>query len=447
MASLHNASHSDRIKGKSNYIFSLAMLGLLFFIFGLVSWVNSILVPYFKIACQLQSELQSYLANFAFYIAYFVMAIPASLLLNRIGFKRGVMYGLWILAFGALLFAPAALERSYNMFLIALFVMGSGLAVLQTAANPFVTIIGPIESAARRISIMGICNKFAGIIAPYVFAVLVIKASDKLIMEQVSANILTGAAKEAALDELIRGVIAPYCALAILLFIFGIIFNRSSLPDINPNKDNAAAADTSTDRKSIFDYPYLILGAIALMFHVGSQVISINTIISYAESMNISMLDAKVFPSATLACILTGYLAGVVLIPRYLSQQKALIIATVTGLVLSLCVLLVPGEVTLMGFTTHTSIWFLVLLGIPNSVIYAGIWPLAIHDLGRFTNLGSSLLVMGLCGNALLPLLYGWVADMTGNLRTAYIVLIPCFLYMIFFALYGYRIEHWRKQA
>lgn len=442
MSSSNNLSMSKR-----HYFVSLVMLGLLFFIFGLVSWVNSILVPYFKIACELQSEVQSYLANFAFYIAYLIMAFPASILLNRIGFKNGVKYGLWILALGALLFMPAAYTRTYNMFLLALFIMGTGLAVLQTAANPFVTIIGPIESAARRISIMGICNKFAGIIAPLVFAFLVIKPSDKIIMEQISQNLLDGVAKEQALNELIRGVIPPYCALAILLFLFGIMFSRSSIPNINPNKDSKPSTEGTEDRKSVFAYPYLILGAVALMFHVGSQVISINTIIGYAESMGISMLDAKVFPSATLACILIGYLCGVCLIPKYLSQQKALVIATITGLVLSLCVLFMPGEITLFGFRTHISIWFLVLLGIPNSVIYAGIWPLAIHDLGRFTNIGSSLLVMGLCGNALLPLVYGYVADLTGDLHTAYWVLIPCFLFMIYYALYGHKINHWSRKA
>ena len=198
---------SDLSSNNRNYIVSLILIGLLFFIFGLVSWVNSILVPYFKIACELQSELQSYLANFAFYIAYLVMAIPASILLNRVGFKNGVKYGLWILGLGALLFMPAAYTRTYNMFLVALFIMGTGLALLQTAANPFVTIIGPIESAARRISIMGICNKFAGIISPLIFAFLVIKPTDKLIMEQLDANLLAGAAKEEALNELICGVI------------------------------------------------------------------------------------------------------------------------------------------------------------------------------------------------------------------------------------------------
>ncbi|MBR1957954.1 MAG: MFS transporter, partial [Tidjanibacter sp.] len=155
---------------KANYIRSLFMCGCLFFIFGFVSWVNSILIPYFKVACDLQSEVQVYLVTFAFYIAYLVMTIPASVLLNKIGFKKGVKIGLWIMAFGAFMFTPAALTRTYWVFLVGLFSLGTGLAILQTAANPFVTIIGPIESAARRISIMGICNKFAGIISPFIFS-------------------------------------------------------------------------------------------------------------------------------------------------------------------------------------------------------------------------------------------------------------------------------------
>ena len=426
--------------------FSLGMLGILFFIFGLVSWVNAILTPYFKIACELQSEVQSYLVNFAFYIAYLVMTIPASMLLNRAGFKRGVQYGLWILALGALVFLPAAAVRSYGLFLTGLFTMGTGLAILQTAANPFVTIIGPIESAARRISIMGICNKLAGIVAPLLFATLVIKASDKAILEGVESGLLTGAAKEAALDQLILGVIPPYAGLAVLLFLFGILFYRSSIPDIDPNRDNRSRDASASDRKSVFSYPYLILGAVALMMHVGSQVVSINTIIGYAQSMQIDLLDAKIFPSATLTCILIGYLSGTILIPRYLSQQRALLICTVAGLVLSCCVVLTSGQVRLFGLDTDVSIWFLVLLGLPNSLIYAGIWPLAIRNLGRFTNLGSSLLVMGLCGNAILPLVYGWVADRTHDLQTGYWVLIPCFLYLIFYAQYGYKIEHWSRK-
>ncbi|MDD7455628.1 MAG: sugar MFS transporter [Bacteroidales bacterium] len=434
---------SDTNVSSRNYVFSLAMLGALFFIFGLVSWVNSILVPYFKIACDLHSEVQGYLANFAFYIAYLIMTIPASLFMNKAGFKRSVEYGLWILAAGAMLFVPAAYVRSYNLFLIGLFTMGTALAILQTAANPFVTIIGPIESAARRISIMGVCNKLAGILAPIIFASIVIKPSDKTIIDQVTAGVLTGPAKNAALDQMILSVIPPYLILAIFLILFGILFYKSSIPDIDPNKKNKVESADVSERKSIFGYPYLILGAIAMFMHLGSQAVSVNTIMGYAQSMGLDILDAKIFPSFTLGCILFGYLIGIAIIPRYITQQKALVICTVTGLILSFLVVLTSGNLHIFGLDTDVSIWFLVLLGIPNSLIYAGIWPLAIKNLGKFTSLGSSILVMGLCGNAIVPMIYAWLADKASNLQVGYWVLLVCFGFMIFYAVKGYKIEHW----
>lgn len=437
----------SRIKDKpgSNYVLSIFMMGALFFVFGLVSWVNSILVPYFRIACDLHTQVQSYLVTFAFYIAYLVMTIPASVLLNRTGLKRGVEIGLWILALGALAFIPAALTRSFPAFLTGLFIMGTGLAILQTAANPFVTIIGPIESAARRISIMGVCNKFAGIVSPLIFAALVMHESDKEVMAQIGNGTLTGTFKEAALDNLIRSVIPPYAVLAFLLIVFGVVFYHSSIPDIDPNTANKSTDDRGKrSRKSVFSYPYLILGVLAIMVHVGSQQISIATCINYAGSMGIGLDAAKILPSITLGCILIGYLLGIVCIPKFISQQKALLVCTITGLALSLLVALTSGTVRFFGLDMDVSLVFLLLLGIPNSLIYAGIWPLAIRNLGKFTNLGSSLLVMGLCGNAILPLVYGAIAD-GSSLKTAYWVLVPCFLYLVFYALWGYKIEHWKK--
>lgn len=417
----------DTITDKRQYTVSLIMLACLFFVFGLVSWVNSILVPYFKVACDLQSEVQSYLAQFAFYIAYLVMTIPASLMLDRTGYKKGAMIGLWILAAGALLFVPAALSRTYNLFLVALFTMGTALAILQTVANPFVTIIGPIESAAKRISIVGICNKFAGILSPIVFSALVIRPQDKVTMAAVQNGTLTGEAKAAALDELIKGVIPPYVVLGIFLFLFGIAFYKSKIQDINPAHDSSGEKDTS-GRKSVFSYPYLVLGVIALFCHLGAQALSVNTIIGFADSLGFK--STQVFPSFTLACTLLGYLLGVILIPKHLSQQQMLKIVTCIGLLFSALVLILPGK---------AAIWFLVLLGIPNSVIYAGIWPLAIHDLGRWTSLGSAILVMALSGSAILPLIYAACVDSSGSLQISYWLLIPCFLYMIFYAFKGYQ--------
>ena len=287
-------------------------MGFLFFIFGFVSWVNSILIPYFRIGCEL-NHFQSYLVTFAFYIAYFIMSVPASFLLNKLGIKKGLATGLWTMALGALLFVPAAYTRTYGIFLAGLFILGTGLAILQTAANPYITNIGPIESAAKRISIMGLCNKFAGIISPLIFAALVLKASDNELFRQLNQNILVGEERTAVLDELIGRVMTPYAILALILFIFGLFIRYSSLPEMNLQKQEKEEIATSQKKDSIWDYPYLILGVLALFFHVGTQVIAIDTIIGYAESMNVSLIDAKHFPSYTLICTLTGYTIGVCL--------------------------------------------------------------------------------------------------------------------------------------
>jgi len=416
---------------QKQYFISLTILAGMFFIFGFVSWVNSILIPYFRIACEL-THFESYFVAFAFYIAYFVMAIPSGILLKKVGFKRGIMYGFMLTALGAFLFVPAALVRQFEIFLIGLFSIGTGLAILQTAANPYVTIIGPIESAARRISIMGICNKFAGIISPLIFAALILKADDSELFSLIESGTLDAITKSAMLDELIQRVIVPYAILGGLLVLAGIGIRYSILPEINTDEQNATDEKENghNSKKSIFDFPYLILGALAIFFHVGTQVIAIDTIINYANSMGIDLLEAKVFPSYTLACTMIGYVLGILIIPKYVSQTKALIICTILGLLLSFGVVFADFNVTLFGF--------------PNALIYAGIWPLSIHGLGKFTKTGSSLLIMGLCGNAILPLIYGYFAEVY-DLRIGYWILIPCFLYLIFFATKGHKINSWKR--
>ena len=433
--------NSKLSSGKKTYYISIGILAGMFFIFGFVSWVNSILIPYFRISCEL-THFESYFVAFAFYIAYFVMAIPSGILLKKVGFKRGIMYGFMLTALGAFIFVPAALARQFEIFLLGLFSIGTGLAILQTAANPYVTIIGPIESAARRISIMGICNKFAGIISPLIFAALILKADDSELFAMIESGTLT---QSAMLDELIQRVIVPYAILGVLLLLAGISIRYSVLPEINTDEQNATEEEANghSNKKSIFDFPYLILGALAIFFHVGTQVIAIDTIINYANSMGMDLLEAKAFPSYTLACTMIGYILGIIVIPKYLSQKNALIICTVLGLFLSFGVVFADFNVTIFGHQANASIFFLNALGFPNALIYAGIWPLSIHGLGRFTKTGSSLLIMGLCGNAILPLIYGYFADLY-DLRTGYWVLIPCFLYLVFFAVKGHKITSWR---
>ncbi|HMR18701.1 MAG TPA: sugar MFS transporter [Sphingobacterium sp.] len=407
---------------KRETIVSIAIIALMFFIFGFLSWINAILIPYFKMAFEL-THFQSYLVAFAFYIAYFVMSVPSSYLLKAVGFKKGMMVGFMALALGTFIFVPAAMTSTYGLFLLGLFTIGVGLAILQTAANPYITILGPKERAAQRISIMGICNKFAGIVAPLLFAAAVLRPGDTDSVE-------------------LERVIVPYAVVSVTMLLIGIGVRYSPLPEIDTDKEEGEVAETNSSKTSIFQFPHLVLGAVAIFIHVGAQIISIDTIISYAGSMGLSLTEAKVFPSYTLAMAIVGYFVGISLIPRYISQTNMLRLVTILGAVLSLLIVFMKGEVTFLGHSVDVSIWFIVLLGLSNSLTWAGIWPLALDGLGRFTKVGASLLIMGLCGNAIMPMVYGYFADVYG-LREAYWVLFPLYLYLVYYAVSGHKVRKW----
>ncbi|WP_367209069.1 sugar MFS transporter [Sphingobacterium sp. R2] len=421
---------------------SIGIIGTMFFIFGFVSWINAILIPYFKIACEL-SNFQSYLVAFAFYISYLLMSMPSSYLLKKIGYKNGIMVGFWIMALGAFLFVPAAYNRAYPIFLIGLFTLGSGLALLQTVANLYITLIGEKERAAQRISMMGICNKGAGILAPLLFSYIILRPQDNELFKQLPQ--MTETARTLALDELILRVVGPYTVVGIILLLIGLFVKFSILPELD-QQQGGVGNDSREIKKSIFQYPHLILGAVAIFLHVGTQVIAIDTIINYAGAMGLSLLEAKALPSYTLTATILGYLSGIILIPKVFSQRRMLRFSTVVGLILSILVVSTHGHVFLFNMDLDISIWFIVLIGFPNALIWAGIWPLALEGLGPLAKQGSALLIMGLCGNALLPLLYGVLAD-TIDPKSAYWILTPCFLYLIFYAFKGYRIQTWAGQT
>lgn len=423
---------------KSNIIV-IVIVGFLFFVFGFVSWVNSILIPYFKIACEL-TNFEAYLVTFAFYISYFLMSLPSSMLLKKIGFRQSIKWGLWIMALGTFIFVPAALTRMYALFLCGLFTIGSGLAILQTTVNPYITLIGPPERAAQRISLMGIFNKGAGICAPLLFAAVILKPGDTPLFHQL--QFMSEAEKQPLLAELLRRVIVPYSVVGTILLIVSFLIYYSPLPDLDTEKESSAVSVANMGKKGIWQFPHLMLGALAIFLHVGTQVIAIDTIIGYANSMHISLIEAKVFPSYTLFATICGYILGVICIPRFISQLQALRLFTVSGLIFTFFILFARGNVHLLNHSADVSIWFLVLLGLSNSLVWAGIWPLALDGLGRFTKIGSSVLIMGLCGNAILPLIYGYLADLYST-RQAYWVLVPCYLYIIFYAFIGYRVRSW----
>ncbi len=420
---------------------SIAIIALMFFVFGFMSWINAILVPYFKIACEL-NHAQSLLVAFAFYIAYFIMAIPAGHLLEKVGFKKGIMIGFWVMALGALIFVPAALTRTYGVFLFGLFSIGTGLAILQPAANTYITMLGSKERAAQRMSIMGVCNKTAGIIAPLLLAAAILRPTDTVLFEQLP--LMDEATRSAALDELIRRVIIPYIGMATVLFSLGLMIKYSILPEINTNNENLEG-DGDLNKTSVIQFPHLILGAVAIFLHVGSQVTVIDTVIGYGQFLGMPLLEAKVFPSYILSITMFGFLLGIVLIPKFINHLNVLRICTVSAIVLTLLFFIVSGQVTFLGHTADLSIWLLVLLGLSNSLMWSAIWPLALDGLGRYTKMGGSVLIMGLCGSAIVPLIYGYLADQF-NPNQAYWFLLPCYIYLVSYAYYGYRIRSWSRR-
>jgi len=222
----------------------------------------------------------------------------------------------------------------------------------------------------------------------------------------------------------------------------GLMVRFSPLPEINTEQESRELETANADKKSIFQFPHLILGAIGIFLHVGSQVISIDTIIGYANSMHINLLEAKVFPSYTLFAQICGYILGIICIPKFIRQVNALRLCTLLGTIFTFLIIYAHGQFHFLGHSADISIWFVVLLGFANSMIWAGMWPLALDGLGRFTKLGASLMIMCLCGNAILPLCYGYLADLY-NVRLAYWVLLPCYLYLVFYAFYGHKIRRW----
>jgi len=420
-------------------VLSISIIALLFFIFGFTTWINAILIPYFKVACELNNT-QSLLVAFAFYIAYLVMAVPAATLLEKVGFKKGIMIGLWIMAAGALIFIPAAFSRTYGIFLIGLFSIGTGLAILQPAANTYITILGSKERAAQLMSIMGVFNKTAGIIAPLLLAAAILRPTDNELFKQIP--LMDEVTRNGVLDEVIKRVIVPYACTAVVLFLMGLFIRYSVLPEIDTDKENKSEAAVNSEKTSIMQFPHVILGTLAIFLHVGSQVTGINTVIAYAQSINIPLLEAKVFPSYILGVTMFGFLIGIVLIPRFINHLNILRICTTSATVLTFVFFIVGGEVTFLGHTSHPSIWILVILGLSNSLMWSTIWPLALDGLGRFTKKGGSVLIMGLCGSALVPIAYGYFADHF-SLYHAYWVLLPCYLYLVFYAFRGYKIRRW----
>lgn len=434
---------------RKNYIIGMTVIAIFFFIFGFVTWLNGILIPFLRTACEL-TDFQAYFVTTAFYISYFVMSLPASALLKKTGFKTGMSIGLWVMAVGALIFIPAALSRSYIVFLLGLFVQGTGMALLQTASNPYITIIGPRESAAKRISMMGIANKFAGAIAPIIIGAYILK--DSHVLDQQLATAVDAAARAGILDELATRVINPYIIMAAVLIGLGLLLRFAHLPDVDTDAEEPSVGETNVNKTSIWHFPHMILGAVALFFYVGVEVIAGDTIIRYGESLGVNMSSAKYFTSLTMLSMIFGYVLGIILIPKALSQVNALRISALLGIVFTLGALFTPAsaQITMpfrdlvtfeaVTLTIPVTVLFVSLLGLANALVWPSIWPLALNGVGKFTKTASALLVMAVVGGAIIPLVYGRMADVF-NTQAAYWVCLPCYFILLYYSLHGYKLK------
>ncbi|SEA75497.1 sugar MFS transporter [Pedobacter hartonius] len=402
----------------------IATIGAFFFIFGFITWVNGTLIPYLRIACELE-EWQAYLVTFAFYISYTVMAIPSSKLLEYTGMVKGMRVGLMVMAFGCALFIPAALMRFYPLFLLGLFIVGTGTTLLQTAVNPYITLLGPPEKAAQRISMMGICNKFAGVLAPLILGAVILNNSDGLIRE---LEQMTTAQRNVRLDNLAHAVILPYIVIALILMLIAFLIRFAHLPEISSSAVTFTTADSP--KLSARQRINFLLGFIATFSTVGLEVIAGDTIGNYGIYHGLSLDVAKSLTSYTLASTMAGYIFGVYAIPRFIPQEKAYLYSAWFGVLISLLVIFVPGA---------TSIAFVALLGLANALLWPAIWPQALRGLsGKMLNRGSAILIMGIAGGAIMPLVYGALARYTNN-QYAYLILIPCYFFNVYYSRRGKR--------
>lgn len=433
---------------RQGVLLPMIFIGLMFFILGFVTWLNGSLIPFLKIVCEL-NNFQALWVAFAFYIAYTVMALPSAAVLARIGYKKGMTLALGVMAVGALAFIPAARSGQYAIFLVALFTLASGMTLMQTAINPYIVCIGARESAAMRISIMGLFNKGAGIVVPLVFSALILSGMERFSEPALAA--LDPAGREALRNELSQRLVLPYTVMAAGLLAFMALIHFSSLrePDLDEADVPSDGPSHKVTRWGVFRHPQVVLGAIALFGYVGVEVIAGDTIGLYGRELGVAHYG--VLTSYTMGFMVLGYLLGVALIPRWMSQRTALILSGASGLAFVLGVALSSSTSSgvshaLLGWAgvpaVPDTVFFLAMLGLSNALVWPAIWPLALEGLGKYTAAGSALLIMGIAGGALLPMLYGHLADVTSP-QLGYWVMLPWYGLILLYALFGSRLRRW----
>lgn len=416
---------------EKSYRGPMIIIGILFFVFGFVTWINGPLITFVKLAFGLDTDSKAFLVTTAFYLAYFFLALPSSWILEKTGMKKGMALGLFVMAIGTFLFGTFATQRDYTLSLIGLFVIGSGLSLLQTASNPYISILGPIESAAKRISIMGICNKVAGILSPIILSALVLTDIDKL--EELVAAASDEATKNSILTEFAAKIYAPYMVMAVILVALAYWIIKSTLPEIKSSEANEAPPESSLSKMktSVLQFPHLLLGALCLFLYVGVEVLAGDAIGTYGNSFNLPADETKYFTSFTLAAMLVGYVIGLATIPKIITQQKALKISAILGVLFSVAAYFTTG---------YTSVLFVAALGLANALMWPAIFPMAIDGLGKFTEKGSALLVMGIAGGAIIPKLFAEYKDLYDFQLVFLVIAVPCYLYILFYSMKGYKV-------
>lgn len=395
-----------------NYLVPLAFVGLMFFSIGFALGINSFLIPVLKADLHL-SSVESYALLTATFIPFLLFGYPASLLIKKVGYKHTMAFSFLLFATAFGLFILSVQQRSLKLFLLASFVSGTANAFLQASVNPYTTILGPIESAAQRISIMGICNKLAWPIAPLFLSFVIGKSVEKVTVND--------------LDIPFQIIIAVFVALGGMAFF-------APLPEVKAEgEDQDDASANVQSQQSIFDFPHLLLGVVALFFYVGVETISLSTMVDYAKS--IGEEDTKFFSFIPSIGMIVGYICGALFIPKYISQSNALKICSLIAVLGTIAVGLAPAEI---------SIYFVSFMALGCSLMWPAIWPLAMDGLGKFTKTGASVLTMAIAGGALLPLLFGWLKDIYG-MQNAYWLCLPCFLFILYYGVEGYKVGRKNK--
>ncbi|KIO51573.1 major facilitator transporter [Flavobacterium hibernum] len=448
---------------KRSTIIPMIILTALFFILGFVTWLNGPLIPFFELACELTSS-QAYFVTFAFYIAYFVMAIPSSWVIEKVGYKNGISLGLLIIASGAFMFYPAAESRTFILFLIALFIMGTGLAILQTASNPYVVVIGPRESAAARISVLGIANKLAGFVAPLILTALVLSNMQEFTADKIA--LLDSVSKANALNSLALQLQQPYIYMGLIIVVLALLVKLSPLPEIDLDEDgNITNLSVFEQIKNAFKRPQLVLGVVTLMLYLAAEVLAGDSIGGFGKQLGVYGDEGNFYlklTSFTMSAMVVGYILGITLIPKYLSQVTALKASGALGIILVLSIVLVSPKIMIQlpGIPSLPIVILLVaLLGLANALCWPAIWPMALEDLGGYTKIGSAILIMGIIGGAIFPLFYGMITESinasniangtqavskSGN-QIAYLMLLPSYLMILFYAIKGHKYRSWHN--